>query len=145
MTYAIQGLWITSLVLSHLLGAFLLLYAIEKVNGGVSRTLRRLLRRPVPTTPRTPKGGAASPFADGRPKGGASLAASRRAASSSMLYADDSVAGGADKPTGAALAPAWVRGCGCEVSESDSACDPSSWKGARFERESGGKCPFKHP
>ena len=113
--YAIDSLWITSLVLSHLLGAFLLLYAIEKVNGGVSRTLRRLLRRPVPNTPRTPKG-AASPFAEGRPKG-ATLAASRRAASSSMLYADDSVAGGADKPSGAALTPAWVRGCACEVRE----------------------------
>jgi hypothetical protein len=112
--YAIDWLWIGSLTLSHLLGAFLLLYAIEKVNGGVSRTLRRLLRRPVPAaTPRTPKT-ADGPFADGRPSG-ADLAASRRAASSSMLYADDSVAGDPDKPLGTTLAPAWVRGCACEV------------------------------
>jgi hypothetical protein len=115
MTWAIQWLWISSLVLSHLLGAFLLLYAIEKVNGGVSRSLRRLLRRPAPTTPRTPAGAkAAGPFAEARPSG-AALAASRRAASSSMLYADDSVSGDPDKSPGATLAPAWVRGAGCEV------------------------------
>jgi hypothetical protein len=114
--WAIQWLWITSLVLSHLLGAFLLLYAIEKVNGGVSRTARRLLRRPMPAaTPRTPKSaGGGGPFAETRPSG-AALAASRRAASSSMLYADDSVAGDPDKLLSATLAPAWVRGCACEV------------------------------
>lgn len=119
---AIDPLWISCLVISHLLGAFLLLYAIEKVNGGVSRCLRRLLRRPVPATPRTPGAKGGDTFSASRPGVGAALAASRsRAVSSSVLYADDSVTGAAstaqpEKPSGAALAPAWCRGCTCEVS-----------------------------
>jgi hypothetical protein len=42
-------LWlaIPVLVLAHLLGLALLLYSLEKVSGSVSRTWRRLLRRPA--------------------------------------------------------------------------------------------------
>ena len=113
--FAIQWLWISSMVIAHLLGAYLLLYAIEKVNGGVSRTVRRLLRRPAAAaTPRTPKTAGAGPFVEARPTG-AALAASRRAASSSMLYADDSMAGDPYKAPETTLAPAWVRGCKCQV------------------------------
>ena len=63
-----------------------------------------------------PKTAGAGPFGEARPTG-AALAASRRAASSSMLYADDSMAGDPYKAPETTLAPAWVRGCKCQVSE----------------------------
>lgn len=135
---ALLSLWIPSFVLGHILGLAFLLYALEKINGSLTR-LGKLLARigssgrtkdaPSPSEASTPAaaGGGASA---GK---GAALAKERAASfKQTSLYADDGLNGAADggalegdsdgganpaatTPRGTLL-PRWNRACKCEVS-----------------------------
>lgn len=135
------ALWIPSFVLGHVLGLIFLLYALEKINGSLSRLGKqisllaargRTKDAPSPASTTTGDGNVAA--AAGK---GAALAKERAAAiKQTSLYADDgdaasggagALAGGVDGYDGGdgapppttprrALLPRWNRACKCEVS-----------------------------
>lgn len=133
------GLWIPSFVLGHVLGLIFLLYALEKINGSLSRLGKqisllaargRTKDAPSPASTTTGDGNSAAAAA-GK---GAALAKERAAAlKQTSLYADDGdnasanagadggFDGGADgapppSTPRRALLPRWNRACKCEVS-----------------------------
>ena len=138
---ALTSLWIPSFVLGHILGLAFLLYALEKINGSLTR-LGKLISRVATSRGRTKdapspssESAAAAPSA---PAGKGAALAKERAASlkQTSLYADDGLhssgadggaanGDGIDSDGGAnpaattprrALLPRWNRACKCEVS-----------------------------
>lgn len=137
---AITSLWIPSFVLGHILGLIFLLYALEKINGSLTRLGKLVSRvatsrgrtKDAPSPSSTEAAAAAStPSAGGK---GAALAKERAASiKQTSLYADDGLSGGADggaangdggidsdsNPAATtprrALLPRWNRACKCEV------------------------------
>lgn len=139
---ALLSLWIPSFVLGHVLGLVFLLYALEKINGSLTRLGKLVSRVAATSRGRTkdapsPSSEAATANASSAAAGskGAALAKERAASiKQTSLYADDGLHGGAD---GAAngdgidsdgganpaattprrtLLPRWNRACKCEVS-----------------------------
>ena len=142
---AILRLWIPSFVLGHILGLIFLLYALEKINGSMTR-LGKLVSRSVATrglraTKDAPSPTTATTTADAGSTGGKGAALAKERAASikqTSLYADDGLnaadgAGGANGLDGGldsdgvgggnpaattprrSLLPRWNRACKCEV------------------------------
>ena len=132
---ALLSLWIPSFVLGHILGLVFLLYALEKINGSLTR-LGKLLAR-IASSSRTKDAPtpseASTPAAAGAGGKGAALAKERAASiKQTSLYADDGLNGAADggalegdsdggaNPAATTprrtLLPRWNRACKCEVS-----------------------------
>ena len=136
---ALTSLWIPSFVLGHILGLVFLLYALEKINGSLTRLGKLVSRlatsrgrtKDAPSPSSTEAAAAAStPSAGGK---GAALAKERAASiKQTSLYADDGLGGGADGGAAngdgidsdsnpavttprRALLPRWNRACKCEV------------------------------
>ena len=134
------NLWIPSFVLGHILGLVFLLYALEKINGSLTR-LGKLISRVTTSRGRTKDApspsseAAAANTAAGAGSKGAALAKERAASiKQTSLYADDGLnsnadgaanGDGIDSDGGAnpaattprrALLPRWNRACKCEVS-----------------------------
>ena len=113
----ILPLWVTSLVLAHMIGAVLLLYALEKVSGILSRPARRVRAALKSRSPDGEAGAAADGAGAPSPAAkGAAARAARRAATlrATTLGADDDF--GAGPPaTPRHLAPRWSRACACKV------------------------------
>lgn len=142
---ALLSLWIPSFVLGHVLGLVFLLYALEKINGSLTRLGKLVSRVAAASRGRTkdapsPSSEAATAASSAAAAGaagskGAALAKERAASiKQTSLYADDGLHGGGD---GAAngdgidsdgganpaattprrtLLPRWNRACKCEVS-----------------------------
>ena len=135
---ALLSLWIPSFVLGHILGLVFLLYALEKINGSLTRlgklASKLATRGRTNDAPSPSSESAATPAGAGAGKGAA--LAKERAASIKQrsLYADDGL-NGADGCGGAAngdgdsdggnpaattprrtLLPRWNRACKCVVS-----------------------------
>ena len=137
---ALTSLWIPSCALGHILGLVFLLYALEKINGSLTR-FGKLVSRVATSRGRTkdapsPTSEAGTPSAGAGAAGKGAALAKERAASlkQTSLYADDGLnsnnadgavnGDGIDSDGGAnpaattprrALLPRWNRACKCEV------------------------------
>jgi len=93
-------IWVTTIVLGHLLGITFLLYSVERVTGVFSRLARKA----------------------GLAKGGADADADRDEFAAGSKAIDGAFGGGGaagDEDIASVRAPRWVRGCACKVRSMD--------------------------
>jgi len=110
----ILGLWAASIVLAHVLGLVLLLYALEKVSGALSRPARRA-RAALSGAPLVRRASTDDAAAAVGKKGAAARAARRASLAATTLGdGDDAPLSGAPA-TPRSLPPRWTRACACKV------------------------------
>lgn len=134
------ALWVPSFALGHILGLIFLLYALEKINGSMTRMGKQIAMlfsrgrtKDAPSPASTTSAGDGAAAGAGGAGKGAALAKERAAAiKQTSLYADDGDNASSGAKGGAegldvdgipaattprrALLPRWNRACKCEVS-----------------------------